>query len=140
MKQYQQVIVVGLIKNELGEILLGLRNQPERPNEHNKWEFPGGGIEFGETPEAALKREVKEEAGLDIRILRLLPKAVSNLWQHKGSKEQVIILAYECKILGGELKSSDAEVSELKFFKINEIDYSKCLPKTDEIISLILNP
>jgi len=34
------------------------------------WEMPGGGLEYGETPHEALKRELKEETGLDIRIIK----------------------------------------------------------------------
>lgn len=34
------------------------------------WELPGGGLEYGETPHEALIRELKEETGLDIKILK----------------------------------------------------------------------
>jgi len=80
MEQKQITIVVALITNEKGEILLARRNEPELVHAHNKWEFIGGGIEFGESPIEALKREVKEEAGVEIKIVRLLPEVVSNVW------------------------------------------------------------
>jgi 8-oxo-dGTP diphosphatase len=41
-----------------------------------KWEFPGGKVEPGESPEAAIVREIHEELGLPIRVLRVLPSFV----------------------------------------------------------------
>lgn len=137
MGKKQIAVVLGLIINEKGEVLLPKRNQPELPLMHGKLEFPGGGIEFGEEPEAALIREVKEETGLIVKIVRLLPKVYSNVWDVEGGDKQVLLLSYECKIVGGELGTTDPEVGELKYFKLDEIDYSLCLPKTQEIINLL---
>lgn len=55
------------------------------------WNFPGGGIEPGETPEEACIRELKEETGYTIRVLRLL--------QERAGK-----YTYMAEIIGGELQ------------------------------------
>ncbi len=51
------------------QVLLVRRRQPPRNDE---WSIPGGGQQLGETVEAALRREVREETGLEIRSVRLL--------------------------------------------------------------------
>lgn len=138
MKQRQFCVVVAVIQNEKGEILLARRNEPKLKHAHNKWEFVGGGIEFGENPEEALKREVKEEAGVEIKIIRLLPKVISHVWNLEQEQEHVLLLHYECKIIGGELKAGQSEeVSELKFFPLEEIKKLDTLPQIYEGCLLI---
>ena len=123
MTQKQVTIAVAIIRNETGEVLLAKRSEPELSEAHNKWEFIGGGIDFGESPEQALKREAKEEAGVDIEVMGLLPKVFSGIQNlDNGDKLQVLILSYECKIIGGELKPNLAEeVTALKFVPLDEV-------------------
>lgn len=55
------IVVAALIEKE-GKILVGQRKKNDR---HGlKWEFPGGKVEFGESPHEALERELKEELGI----------------------------------------------------------------------------
>ncbi len=55
-----RIAVRGLIMHE-GKFLLMKRSKLAR-GEHGFWELPGGGLDFGEAPEEALKREIEEEA------------------------------------------------------------------------------
>mgnify|MGYP000430120210 FL=1 len=56
-------VVCGIIRDERGRVLAGLR--PKGKHLGGLWEFPGGKIEPGETPEVALVRELKEELGIE---------------------------------------------------------------------------
>ncbi len=68
------VIGVGvgaMVFNERGEVFLSQRG-PKAKNERGTWEFPGGGVEFGEKLEDAIQREFREEYDMVIEIVSLL--------------------------------------------------------------------
>lgn len=141
MEPKQHTIVIAIILNEKNEVLLAKRYEPEYQHTHDKWEFIGGGIDFGETPEQAVIREAKEEAGIDIKVVRLLPEVVSNIWEFaEGKKQQVIIISYVCKIAGGSLSPNISEnVGELKYFSLEDIHALQTLPKVYELAKLALS-
>jgi mutator protein MutT len=60
-----------IIFNNHDEIFLAKRGKEAR-NEKHRWEFPGGSVEFGETLSSALCREILEEYGFFIEVVRLL--------------------------------------------------------------------
>jgi 8-oxo-dGTP diphosphatase len=130
----QVTIAVGVITDEEGRIFLTQRHQPGSFS-HQMWQFPGGGVEIGEDPKEAVVREIKEETDFDVEVIRLLPEVVSNYFPESGF--QALIICYHCKIISGEFKRVDPETMDGKFYRPEEIDYSKCLPKTKEIIELI---
>lgn len=68
---YIGVSVGALVFNKRGEVFLNKRSQNAR-NEKGSWEAPGGAVHFGEKRVDALKREIKEEFGIDIKIVRVL--------------------------------------------------------------------
>jgi 8-oxo-dGTP diphosphatase len=61
-----QVGIQIIVANELGELLLGKR---KNSLEAGTWAFPGGHLEFGETPEMCAKRELKEETNLEALLI-----------------------------------------------------------------------
>ncbi len=69
---YVGISVGALIFNKKDEIFLTKRSRNAK-NERGCWEAPGGGVEFGETLQDAIKREIKEEYGVDIELLDQLP-------------------------------------------------------------------
>ncbi len=67
------------------------------------WELPGGGLNFGEFPELALKREIKEETGLDINVIKPLI-----VWSfNKNTTKQVVGITYLCEAINDEVVISE---------------------------------
>lgn len=73
-KDYIGVSVGVMLFNEQGELFLALRGEGAS-NEAGCWETPGGSVEFGETLEAALRREIREEYGIELEIEAQFPAA-----------------------------------------------------------------
>ena len=69
-----------------------------------KWEFPGGKVEKGESPEACLEREIKEELNMTITVGDIF-KVVS----HNYETGQVILLCYLCQVKEGEPDNIDCQ-------------------------------
>ena len=101
----------GCIFNDQGEVLL------QRRGDSNKWGFPGGAIEPGETPEKAAIREAREETGLDVSVGRLIGVYTDlDMVYPSGDQAQSIVIAYELRIVGCELCCDQNETLELKYF------------------------
>jgi 8-oxo-dGTP diphosphatase len=94
------VSVAAVITDDHGRALLAQR----RDNRH--WEPPGGVLELGETIEDGLRREAREETGLEVE-----PIALTGVY--KNMARGIIALVFRCKITGGEL----AVTNEVKAFQ-----------------------
>ena len=88
---------------ERGDRVMICRRRPDARNAL-KWEFPGGKIESGESPEAALARELKEELDIDVRVGRVMDAIY-----HRYPWQDVLLLFYRCQITGGEPRTVDCD-------------------------------
>ena len=93
MEHTHLVSVAALVTNDKGEILLV--NSPWRG-----WEYPGGLIEPGESFEAALKREVREESGVEIEITGFVGIC-------KNVARDIVNIDFTARYTGGELTTSE---------------------------------
>ena len=85
------VSAVALIDTD-GRVLLAQR--PEGKSMAGLWEFPGGKVEDGETPEAALIRELHEELGIDTRASCLAPLAFAS---HSYEDFHLLMPLFACR-------------------------------------------
>ena len=82
------------------------------------WELPGGKVEVNEEPSNAATREVKEETGYEIEVISKLPFSYSI---KVNSYLQIILLCFECKLVGGELLIAEKEVGDVQWFPVNKL-------------------
>ena len=101
MEYTHLVSVAALVTNEEGKILLV--NSPWRG-----WEYPGGLIEPGESFEAALKREVREESGVEIEITGFVGIC-------KNVERNIVNIDFTARYVGGALTTSE-ESTEVGWF------------------------
>ncbi|MFW6233320.1 MAG: (deoxy)nucleoside triphosphate pyrophosphohydrolase [Nanoarchaeota archaeon] len=101
-----KIVSGGIIKK--GNHFLIAKRKPDCRLEANKWEFPGGKVEFSEDPKDTLKRELKEELNIEIKINSLFD-VVSKVYCTDGIKTHVIMIFYLVDYLNGEIKALDCQ-------------------------------
>ncbi len=101
------------------------------------WEFPGGKIDAGETPEEALIREIKEELDTEIVVKELLDTVEYDYPKFHLSKFHLSMDCFICKIKSGELVLKEHEAS--KWLTKETLDSVEWLPADLGLIEKIEN-
>lgn len=126
-KNKQISVFVGLVVRD-GKILLVRRNEPEVEKAHLKWEFPGGKADFGETPQEAVIREIKEETGVVAKIKRLLPIVHTVNWEYAWGVQHTLLFGFECEYERQEKRTKDHHVEEVKWVPLEKFPAYESLP------------
>lgn len=119
-----------LIVNDKKETLL-LKRGAESRNQAGFWSKPGGTVEFGEKIEDAIKREIKEELGVEIELIEFL-----GFTNHimKEENQHWLSISYLARITKGEPKNLEPEKhDEIRWFKFDNLP-EKLAQTTSEII------
>ncbi len=113
MHRNPALTVDGILIEDRKILLIKRRNPPFR----GKYALPGGFVEYGESTEAAVVREIQEETGLKTEVLRLIGVYSD---PERDPRGHTVTIAYKVKKIGGELRGGD-DASEARFFDISAL-------------------
>lgn len=114
---HEPKVAVGvMIEDERGRVLLVRRAVVPGLG---LWAFPSGFMEYGEDPQAAARREVEEETGLQVGI-----EGVLDVTSMSEETQWGVLILFTGKPMGGALQPGD-DVSEARWFAADEIPYDK---------------
>lgn len=121
-------VTAGIIEKD-GKILIAKRKTGKCIGAN--WEFPGGKLESGETLEECLKRELKEELNIEVKIGDFFDSS-----KFSCGDNEIELIAYRVLYLSGELKLNDHE--EIRWIKPSELnEYNFTLPDVPIVKRLI---
>lgn len=112
-KRVITVVAAALVDVD-GRVLLAQR--PEGKTMAGLWEFPGGKVEPGEKPEAALVRELAEELGIDTTASCLAPLTFAS---HPYDDFHLLMLVYACRRWRGVIQPKEGQ--QVRWLRIHEM-------------------
>ena len=98
------------------------------------WSLPGGAQEAGETVEAAVIREILEETGLEIKIIKFATMVdIIDLDEAGKARHHYTVADYICRVTGGELQAG-GDADKALWVPIADLDEFNLTPKAKEVI------
>ena len=130
----------GIIFDNQKRVLIDNRKEEIWDDANGKWEVPGGKIEFGETPEEAVKREVFEETGYKVNVKKIVPYENTTVWDYPNCKQHTVVFYYECELSSNNhVGCNDSKINTFKWINKSEISNYSFLPGTKEAIEMVYN-
>jgi len=93
-------VAAAIIENDKGQILIARRK--EGKSQAGLWEFPGGKIENGETPQACIVRELLEEMNISVT-----PGELFGVNEFVDKTVQILLIAHKATYIGGQIRLVD---------------------------------
>lgn len=124
--QTQTIVVTAAIIKHKNRLLIAQRK--ENVHQALKWEFPGGKLEPGESPEQCLVREIWEELGLTIKVAKIFD-VVSHIYEDR----HVILLCYLCQLIGGHAQTRDCR--DFRWVEAHELHRYDFAPADRPVVS-----
>jgi 8-oxo-dGTP diphosphatase len=115
-----------------GEKIL-ITRRPDDKRHPGLWEFPGGKVDPGESPEEALCREIREELDVEVKVLKIFEVVF-----HRYEWGPVLILAYSCRLLTSAIRNLG--VAEHRWIHPSELPEFSILPADQPIIDRLIDP
>ncbi|NNE19894.1 MAG: 8-oxo-dGTP diphosphatase MutT [Myxococcales bacterium] len=122
------VVVAAAVVIREGRVLLTRRAKGQHLA--GMWEFPGGKLEDGESPEEALVRECREECGIDVDV-----GAILDVTHHRFPEKDVLLLFYRCGLRAGEVRH--LQVADHAWVPPMELDRYPLPPADDRVVARI---
>ncbi|MET3568305.1 8-oxo-dGTP diphosphatase [Leifsonia sp. 563] len=117
----QPLVVVAAVVRD-GDRVLACRRAPGK-DAAGRWEFPGGKVESGESPEAALAREIAEELGVRIHVGALLDRTVTA----RAGGRAIDLACFDCR-LDADAPVASTDHDELRWMpveRLGELDWAE---------------
>ena len=123
------LLVTAALIEDNGRFLI-TRRPAHKPHAH-MWEFPGGKMEAGESPQQALQRELREELAIEISA-----ESIYEVIYHCYDWGPVLILVYCCRWMSGEIKH--LEVDDHRWVTATELELLPLLPADQPLLKRLL--
>ena len=125
MKPQFSIGAFGIIFDEQKRVLLVHRR------DYDLWNLPGGTTEDRESPMDTVKREVNEETGFGVEVLKLLGV-------YSKADKNNIVFSFLCKVISGKITLND-EADKIEYFEVDKLPVNTVPKQVERIKDALLN-